>query len=270
MSTFEEHRGQLRAVAFRMLGSAAEADDILQEAWLRYSRSDTDGVANLGAWLTTVASRLCLDALRARTAQPLVPFVGIASSPEDEAVLTDQVGGALLVVLETLTPTERLAFVLHDMFSVPFAEIAEIIGKSTASAKMAASRARNRVKDASSSTTTDLDRQRRVADAFMAAARAGDFTALVAVLDPDVVLRVDFGKLPTVLQGAEHVARQALLYSAYASHHRPALVNGGVGIVTAPDGKVFSVMAFTIRADRIAAIDILADPERLARLDILL
>jgi RNA polymerase sigma factor (sigma-70 family) len=277
---FEVHRGRLRAVAYRMLGSLTEAEDAVQEAWLRLSRADAGGVENLGAWLTTVVSRLCLDALRSRAArreEPLDfhvpdPIVGRADDPEQQAVLADSVGIALLVVLETLTPAERLAFVLHDMFAVPFDEIAAVVDKTPAATKMLASRARKRIQHASTITDADLNRQREVADAFLVAARGGDFEALVAVLDPDVVLRADYGRLATdarkLLRGAEAVARQAIMFSAYSASARPAVVNGGAGLITAPDGKIFSVMAFTIRNGRIAGIDILADPDRLARLDI--
>jgi RNA polymerase sigma-70 factor (ECF subfamily) len=264
-----------------MLGSLTEAEDAVQEAWLRLSRADVSGVTNLGAWLTTVVSRLCLDALRSRTARREDSFADVRvpdpvvsrlDDPEQQAVIADSVGIALLVVLETLTPAERLAFVLHDMFAVPFDELAAIMDKTPSATKMLASRARRRIQHAATITDADLNRQRQVADAFLAAARGGDFEALVAVLDPDVVLRADYGGTGTdvrkFLRGAELVARQALMFARYSQTARPVLVNGEVGLINAPDGKLFSVMAFTIRGGRIAEIDILADPERLARLTV--
>ncbi|HEX2313218.1 MAG TPA: RNA polymerase sigma factor SigJ [Thermomonospora sp.] len=277
---FEAHRGHLRAVAYRMLGSLSEAEDAVQEAWLRLSRSDTRDVDNLAGWLTTVVGRVCLDMLRSRTSrreEPLDlrlpdPIVSRpdAVDPEDAALLADSVGLALLVVLETLAPAERLAFVLHDLFGVPFDEIAPIVGRSPAAARQLASRARRRVQGAAPVPDPDLGRQREVVDAFLTAARGGDFEALVSVLDPDVVARSDAGAMrpAAVLRGAETVARQALTFARIADVARPALINGAAGVVAAVEGRPMSVMAFTVRDGRITAIDILADPERLERLDL--
>src|ERR671921_571238 len=276
---FEEHRSHLRAVAYRMLGSISEADDAVQEAWLRLSRSETSGVENLGGWLTTVVGRVCLDMLRSRTSRRVVPLgeplgarvpeplVSRAEGidPEHEALLADSVGLALVVVLETLSPTERLAFVLHDMFSVPFEEIAPIVGRSPTAARQLASRARRRVRGADTSYEPDHTRQREVVDAFLAAARDGDFDALVAVLDPDVVLRSDRAALPAGVPREVHsapaVARRALVGRARAA--RPALVDGAVGVVVAPRGRLLMVLDFKIRAGKIVEIDAVADPERL-------
>jgi RNA polymerase sigma factor (sigma-70 family) len=284
---FEEHRTHLRAVAYRMLGSISEADDALQEAWLRLSRSETSGIENLGGWLTTVVARVCLDMLRSRRSRregPLGVYVpepivsrqdGI--DPEQEALLADSVGLALLVVLETLSPAERLAFVLHDMFAMPFEEIAPLVGRSEVAARQLASRARRRVRGAAHSPDADLTRQREVVDAFLAAARDGDFEALVAVLDPDVVLRSDGGVLRAGLtrevRGAAAVAEQALNFSKFirSARARPALVNGAAGVVSwSPDGRQIAVMGFTVRHGKIVEIDILADPERLSQLDLAL
>ncbi|MFC6880883.1 MULTISPECIES: RNA polymerase sigma factor SigJ [Actinomadura] len=277
---FEAHRTHLRAVAYRMLGSLSEAEDAVQEAWFKLERSDTSGVRNLGGWLTTVVGRVCLDMLRSRTSRredPLEarmpdPIISAAdgADPEQEALLADSVGLALLVVLETLGPAERLAFVLHDLFGVPFDEIAPIVGRNPAAVRQLASRARRRVQGAAPVPDADLARQRRVVEAFLAAARDGDFDALVAVLDPDVVARADTGPLrpATVARGAEAVARQALTFARTAPLARHALVNGAAGIVSAKGGRLVSVMAFAIRDGRIAEIDILADPERLDRLDL--
>jgi RNA polymerase sigma factor (sigma-70 family) len=279
---FEEHRTHLRAVAYRMLGSLSEADDAVQEAWLRLSRSDDAGIDNLGGWLTTVTARVCLNMLRSRRTrreEPLDVHVpdpivdrADASDPEHEALLADSVGLALLVVLETLTPAERLAFVLHDMFAVPFDEIAPVVGRSPTAARQLASRARRRVRGAAPTPEQDLARQREVVDAFLAASRAGDFDALLEVLDPDIVLRADGGAarpdLTTVIRGAEAVAAQARRFESLAPHARPALVNGAPGAVVAPEGRPFSVLGFTVADGRIVAIDILADPERLERLDL--
>jgi len=278
---FDGHRTHLRAVAYRMLGSLSEADDAVQEAWLRLSRSDTGAVENLGGWLTTVVGRVCLDMLRSRTArreQPLDthmpdPIVSRedGTDPEHEALLGDSVGLALLVVLDTLAPAERLAFVLHDMFAVPFDEIAPMLGRTANSAAQLASRARRRVQGAAT-PNVDLARQREVVDAFFAAARAGDFDALLAVLDPDVVLRSDGGvvrpKASQVVRGAAAVAGQAFTYTRLSPFVRPALVNGVAGIVVAPGGRPFSVMAFVVRNGKIVEIDGLADPERLHALDL--
>jgi RNA polymerase sigma-70 factor (ECF subfamily) len=263
-----------------MLGSLAEADDAVQEAWLRLSRSDPDGIENLGGWLTTVVARVCLNMLRSRTTRredPLdvrVPDVIISpaegADPEQQAVLADSVGLALLVVLETLAPTERLAFVLHDMFGVPFEEIGGIIERSPAAARQLASRARRRVRGQAPVPDPDLARQREVVDAFFAAARDGDFGALVAVLDPDVVLRADGGSgrpgLTTIVRGAETVARRALTFASMAPAARPVLVNGAPGVVVIRDGRPVSVMGFTVVHGRIVEIDSVVDPERLSQL----
>jgi RNA polymerase sigma-70 factor (ECF subfamily) len=276
---FESHRPHLRAVAYRMLGSLAEADDAVQEAWLRLSRSDTTGVTNLGGWLTTVVARLCLDQLRGRATrreEPLGvhvpdPVVGRAegTDPEQAALITDAVGLALFVVLETLTPAERVAFVLHDTFAVPFAEIAPLLDRSPDAVKQLASRARRRVRQEVPAPGGDLVRQRKVADAFSAAARGGDLAGLLAVLDPDVVLRADYGSAAASksVRGAETVARQALTFAQFARTGRPVLVNGAPGVITSKDGEAFAILAFTIDGDRILAIDILADPVRLRRLN---
>ena len=279
---FEQNRAHLHAVAYRMLGSPSEADDAVQEGWLRLSRADTNEVENLGGWLTTVVARVCLDMLRSRKARREdslsvhVPDPILSRDPgidpEREAVLADSVGLALLVVLEMLAPAERLAFVLHDMFGVPFEEIAPMVDRSPDAARQLASRARRRVQGAAAVPDTDLAGQRRVVDAFFAAARDGDFDALVAVLDPDIVLRSDGGtqrpEVSVIRRGAETVARQALMFSNLSPFVRPALVNGAAGVVVAPDGQAFSVMAFTVAGGKIVAIDVLADPERLAHLDL--
>jgi RNA polymerase sigma factor (sigma-70 family) len=284
---FEENRAHLRALAYRMLGSISEAEDAVQETWLRLSRSDTSSVENLGGWLTTVVGRVCLDMLRSRRSRrdgPLgvhvpEPIVSRADGldPEREALLGDSVGLALLVVLETLSPAERLAFVLHDMFGVPFDEIAPIVGRSEVATRQLASRARRRVQGATPVPDADLRRQRAVVDAFLAAARDGDFDALVAVLDPDVVLRSDGGILRAGLsrevRGAAALAGQALTFSKFvrSARTRPALVNGGAGVISwSPEGQLFSVMGFTVRHGKIVEIDILADPERLRHLDLAL
>jgi RNA polymerase sigma factor (sigma-70 family) len=280
---FEGHRGHLRAVAYRMLGSVTEADDALQESWLRLSRSDTSGVDNLGGWLTTVVARVCLDMLRSRKSrreEPLgahlpEPIVSREDGvdPEHEALLADSVGLALLVVLETLAPAERLAFVLHDMFAVPFDEIAPIVGRSPAAARQLASRARRRVQGAAPAPDVDLARQRQVVDAFLAASRGGDFEALVALLDPDVVLRVDRGAVrpgaSREVRGAAAVAAQVLTFAPrLARFARPALVNGAAGYVVAPRGRPLAVTGFTVANGKIVAMDVLADPARLRELDL--
>jgi RNA polymerase sigma factor (sigma-70 family) len=281
---FEEHRTHLRAVAYRMLGSLSEADDAVQEAWLRLSRSDPNAIENLRAWLTTVVARVSLNVLRSRRSrreEPLgvdvhvpEPIISRADGvdPEHEALLADSVGLALLVVLETLSPAERLAFVLHDMFAVPFDEIAPMVGRTPTAARQLASRARRRVHGAPTVPDADLTRQREVVDAFFAAARRGDFDALVAVLDPDIVLRADGGTLrpddTRVVRGAEQVARRALMFAGLSPYVRPALVNGVAGVVVAPHGQPFSVMGFTVVGGRIVAIDALSDPERLRELDL--
>ncbi|MEV0294948.1 sigma-70 family RNA polymerase sigma factor [Nocardia sp. NPDC050710] len=277
---FEEHRARLRAMAYRMLGSLSDADDAVQEAWLRLSRSDADDVENLAGWLTTVVGRVCLDMLRARASRREQPFgvhvpdpiVSRADRPDPEyqALLDDSVGLALLVVLDTLGPAERVAFVLHDMFVVPFAEIAPVVGRSADSAAQLASRARRRVQD-SPAPDADINRQREVLDAFMSAARGGDFDALVAALDPEVVLRADRGAHggSRKLRGSRAVAEQALAFSAsMAPFACPVLVNGAVGLVAIPGDEPFSVMGFTVTGGRIVAIDILADPDRLRCLDL--
>jgi RNA polymerase sigma-70 factor, ECF subfamily len=277
---FEEHRSRLRAVAYRMLGSLSEADDAVQEAWLRLSRTDASEVENLGGWLTTVVARVSLNMLRSRKVrreEPIgvhmpEPIVDRADGidPEHEALLADSIGLALLVVLETLSPTERLAFVLHDIFGVPFDEIAPIVDRSPEAARQLASRARRRIQGENTVPDADLDTQREVVDAFLAAAREGDFEALLEVLAPDVVLRADFGPLggSRELRGARAVAGQALFYSRMGLVTRPALVNGALGAVSTRDGEPFAVGGYTIRGGKIVEIDILADPARLRRLDL--
>ena len=274
---FEQHRAHLRAVAYRMLGSVTEAEDAVQEAWLRLNRSGAEA-DNLRAWLTTVVARVCLDMLRARRArrEELVgtwlpePIVSLDPSgdPEHEALVADSVGLALLVVLETLTPAERLAFVLHDMFGVPFEEIAEVVDRSPAAARQLASRARRRVRGASPVPDADLAAQREIVDAFLAASRAGDFETLVEVLDPDVVFHVDTGRAdrPTVT-GAAAVARMILARGTpLAPLARPAIVNGAAGAFVAVGGKPFAVVGFTVSGGRIAEIDVIADPRKLVGL----
>ena len=277
---FQAHGTHLRAVAYRMLGSLSEADDALQESWLRVSRAGAGDVDNLGGWLTTVVARTCLDMLRSRTArreEPLgvhVPDPIISRQdtldPEEEALLADSVGLALLVVLEQLAPAERLALVLHDTFAVPFDQIAAILERSPAAARQLASRARRRVRASATLPDADLAHQRKVVDAFLAAARNGDLDALIAVLDPDVVVRADWGGVHAgasrILRGAAAVAEQALDFSRRATDGRPALVNGTAGVVVAARGQLVAVMGFTVRGDRIVEIDILADPGRLQHL----
>jgi RNA polymerase sigma-70 factor (ECF subfamily) len=280
---FETHRAHLRAVAYRMLGSASEAEDAVQEGWIRLARTDVREVENLRAWLTTVVARVCLDMLRTRTSRredPLDtyvpdPVIGRApADPESDAMVADSVGLALLVVLETLEPAERLAFVLHDVFGMTFDEIAPIVDRSADAARQLASRARRRVQNTAPKADHDLRQQRRVVDAFMAAAQKGDFEGLVAVLDPDIVLRADGGALKgasRVVRGASAVAAQAAMFSSsrvgLSSHL--VLVNGHLGFVSRrPDGRLFSVMGFTIANGKIVEMDILADPERLSRLDL--
>jgi RNA polymerase sigma factor (sigma-70 family) len=277
---FEQHRPRLRAVAYRMLGSLTEADDAVQDAWLRVSRTDTSDVENLQAWLTTIVARVALNMLRARRTrreQPLdvhVPDPVIDSAdgpdPEHEALLADSVGLALLVVLETLTPPERLAFVLHDMFGIPFEEIAPIVERSPEAARQLASRARRRVRGRAPVPDADLAAQWEVVEAFQAAARNGDFEALVAVLHPEVVLRADGGLTGRSqhLRGAEAVAGQALLWSRVDLILQRALVNGVPGVVAIRDGRPFSVGAFTVKGGKIVEIDFLVDPDRVARLDL--
>jgi RNA polymerase sigma factor (sigma-70 family) len=269
---FEAHRGRLRAIAYRMLGSLADADDAVQETWLRLSQVDATEVHNLSGWLTTVLARICLDLLRSRTARreepldvhvpdPVVEFG--PPSPEDEALVADSIGLALLVVLDTLTPAERLAFVLHDVFAVPFEQIATVLDRSPGAAKQLASRARRRVQGAPS-LDPDTGRQRALVDAFLAAARDGDFDALLAVLDPDVVLRADGGRHgpSALLRGAPAVAGQVLQYANLARFARPALVNGTAGLVSMPAGRPVAVLGMTVWDGRITEIDILADRDR--------
>ncbi|MFB7442700.1 sigma-70 family RNA polymerase sigma factor [Streptomyces sp. RLB3-17] len=280
---FQEHRGRLRAVAYRMLGSLSEADDAVQEVWLKLGRTDVGEIRNLAGWLTTVVGRVCLDLLRTRAArreEPLDTYVPdpLVSpleriDPEQEVLLADSVGLALLVVLETLEPAERLAFVLHDMFAVPFDDIAPVVGRSSAATRQLASRARRRVRGAAApEPELDPARQKLVLDAFLAASRAGDFEALVSVLHPDVVLRVDSGVLvggaaaSKVVHGATGVAQQALMFRQFAEFSRLALVNGAVGVVTAPEGRPLSVMGVTISDGRVVEMYILADPARLSDL----
>jgi RNA polymerase sigma factor (sigma-70 family) len=279
---FEQHRTRLRAVAYRMLGSLSEADDAVQEAWLRLGRTDASEIENLGGWLTTVVARVSLNMLRSRNSrreeplgvrmpEPIVDRAG-GTDPEHEALLADSVGLALLVVLETLSPAERLAFVLHDMFAVPFDEIAPIVDRSPDAARQLASRARRRVRAENAVPDADPDAQREVVEAFLAAARDGDFDRLLAVLDPDVVLRADLGLLPAggsrEVRGAAAVAGQALTFSRLGLVMRPALINGAAGVVSTRAGQPFSVGGVTVKGGRIVAIDILADPQRLRRLDL--
>ncbi|MBK3573325.1 RNA polymerase sigma factor SigJ [Streptomyces sp. MBT65] len=281
---FEEHRGRLRAVAYRMLGSVPEAEDAVQETWLKLSRTDADEIRNLGGWLTTVVGRVCLDLLRSRTArreepidETFVPDPVIRPltelDPEEEVVHADSVGLALLVVLETLEPAERLAFVLHDMFAVPFDDIAPIVERGSAATRQLASRARRRVQGANLSKAPDLARQREIVEAFLAAAREGDFDALVALLHPDVALRADAGTLlrgaaaSKAIRGARTVAEQALTFAPFARFAQLALVNGSVGVVNAPEGQLLSVMGVTVVDGLITEMYILSDPDRLARLD---
>ena len=273
---FEAHRPHLRAVAYRMLGSFAEAEDAVQEAWLRLNRTAADPAAdavdNLGGWLTTVVARIALDVLRSRSSRREEPLdrlpdpvvTAVDADPERSAVLADSVSLALLIVLQTLTPAERLVFVLHDLFAVPFEEIARFVDRSPAAARQLASRARRRVRGRAPGPDADLPRQQEVVAAFLAASRGGDLDALLAVLDPDITLRVDQGAGVRVVHGAATVAGQALTYARFAPAGRPAVVNGGAGVVTAVDGRVVSVLAATVRQGRIVAIDILADRDRLA------
>lgn len=278
---FEEHRAHLRTVAYRMLGSVSDADDAVQESWIRLGRTDAGDIANLRGWLTTVVARVCLDMLRTRTARredPLDvhvpdPIVTRADgNPESDAMLADSVGLALLVVLETLEPAERLAFVLHDAFGMTFDEISPIVDRSPVAARQLASRARRRVQEQAAKPDPDLRQQRHVVDAFLAAARAGDVQGLVAVLDPNVVLRADGGAIKgmsRVVRSADAVAAQATTFSMSGLSNHVVLVNGNIGLVSRrPDGRPFSVLGFTIAGGRIVEIDILADPERVGRLDL--
>jgi RNA polymerase sigma-70 factor (ECF subfamily) len=277
---FEERRTRLRAVAYRMLGSLSEADDAVQEAWLRLNRTDADAIENLDGWLTTVVARVSLNMLRARKTRQEEPLEGQlpepildradGMNPEHEALLADSVGLALLVVLETLSPPERLAFVLHDMFAVPFEEIAPIVNRSPQAARQLASRARRRVQGEGKVPDADLETQRRVVDAFLAASRVGDFERLLVVLDPHVVLRADRGAAgpSQVIRGARAIADQALFFSQLGLEMRPVLVNGAVGMVTFREGEPFSLGAVTVRGGKIVELDFLADPERLRELDL--
>jgi RNA polymerase sigma factor (sigma-70 family) len=275
---FEEHRSRLRGVAYRMLGSLSEADDAVQEAWLRLSRTDSDAIENMGGWLTTVVARVSLNMLRSRDARREEPLAGRlpdplvdrkdGMSPEHEALLADSVGLALLVVLETLSPPERLAFVLHDIFAVPFDEVAPIVDRSPEAARQLASRARRRVRAERTAPDADLETQREVVDAFLAAAREGDFDRLVTVLDPDVVLRQDFGSSAREIRGAAAVARRARGYAQIGLDIRPALINGVAGAVAFRHGQPFSIGAFTVRNSKIVELDFLVDPERLRELDL--
>jgi RNA polymerase sigma-70 factor (ECF subfamily) len=274
---FQEHRGHLKAVAYRMLGSLAEAEDAVQDAWLRLSRSDTKEIDNLEAWLTTVVARVCLNVLRSRNVrreQPISvhlpdPLISREDrvDPEQEALLADSVGLALQVVIDTLSPAERLAFVLHDMFDVPFERIAEMVGRSPDAARQLASRARRRVRGTAPTPDTDMAEQRRVVDAFFAAARGGNFDALVALLDPDVVVRLDGGAarpaISRVVRGAEVVARGAIAYARARAEVQPALVNGAAGVVIFEGGVPVTIMGFTVSAGRIVEIDSISDPNRL-------
>src|SRR5436190_7373010 len=284
---FEAHRAHLRAVAYRMLGSMSEADDAVQDAWLRLARADTTAVDNLGGWLTTVVARLCLDRLRARTArreepmgvhlpEPIVSSPDASPDPEQQAILADSVGLAMLIVLETLTPAERLAFVLHDTFGLPFEEIAPIVGRTPVAARQLASRARRRVRGAAAEGEHAVpdDRQRELVEAFLAAARGGDFRALLQILDPDAVVRADAGDgagpfgPSREISGAEAVASSALAFRNLAPGAHRATVNGGPGFVVLSQGRPFAVLGFSFRNDAIAEIDILIDPARLAQLDL--
>ena len=276
---FEEHRAHLRGVAYRMLGSVSEAEDAVQEGWIRLGRSDVAGVENLRAWLTTVVARVCLDMLRTRTSRredsldthvPDPVITRADANPESDAMRADSVGLALLVVLETLEPAERLAFVLHDVFGMTFDEIAPVVDRSAVAARQLASRARRRVQGRAPTADRDLRQERRVVDAFLAAAQEGNFERLVAVLDPDIVLRADGGALAglsRVVRGASAVASQAATFSKSGLTNQLVLVSGHLGFVSRrPDGRVFSVMGFTIAGGKVVEIDILADPERLRRL----
>jgi RNA polymerase sigma factor (sigma-70 family) len=280
---FERCRAHLRAVAFRMLGSAAEADDAVQAAWLRASRADASAVANVPGWLTTIVGRVCLDVLRTRRRrrEDLVELADLEAAvavaepdPEEQAVLAESVGLALLVVLDALGPAERVAFVLHDLFAVPFAEIAEIVDRSPVAAKQLASRARRRVHGAATAPAADLARQREVVDAFLAASRAGDLGALLAVLAPDVVRRADRvalrGRPPTEVRGAREVAQETLANAGRARSARAVLVDGALGVVVAPRGRLLVVLRLVIDGDRVTEIDVVGEPARLAQLHLAL
>jgi len=279
---FEENRGHLRGVAYRMLGSLSEAEDAVQESWLRLSRSDSDNIDNLGGWLTTVVARVCLDMLRSRKLrqedslndQPSEPAAvdKRRSDPEQEALLADSVGLALLVVLDRLNPAERLAFVLHDLFDLSFDEIAPIVGRTSAATRQLASRARRQVRGVATMPEANLAQQREVVTAFLAALRGGDFEGLVAVLDPDLVVHIDENALapgiPREMRGARNWAKQAIALSRGARFTQPALIDGVVGVIVAPRGRLFRVLRFTITNGKISQVDVVADPERLNKLDL--
>jgi RNA polymerase sigma factor (sigma-70 family) len=281
---FVANRGRLRGVAYRMLGSLTEAEDAVQEAWLRLDRTGSEGIENLDGWLTTVVARVCLDMLRSRTSRREESLdsetakpdtntrANSATDPEQESLLAESVGLALLVVLETLEPAERLAFVLHDMFAVPFQEIAGILGRSAEAARQLASRARRRVQGADRTAAADLKQQKEIIDAFLAALRAGDFQALVALLDPEVVVRADavaaVGGVAREFQGAEAWARQAIAFSRGARFAQAALVDGSVGLVVAPRGRLFRVLRFTLQDSKILEVEIVGDADRLRQLDL--
>ena len=279
---FEENRGHLRAVAYRMLGSLNEADDAVQESWLRLNRSDANDIENLGAWLTTVVARVCLDMLRSRISRREESFDEQVSepvtmphafpNPEQEALLADSVGLALLVVLDRLTPAERLAFVLHDMFAVSFEEISAIVGRSPDAARQLASRARRRVQGAEPVSKTGLGEQRQVVNAFLTALRSGDFERLIAVLDPDVVVHIDEAAgrpgAPREIRGAHNFAKGAVTFAQIAHQVEPRLINGDVGLAWAPDGKLSRVLAFSFKDGKIAQVEIIADAARLEKLDL--
>jgi RNA polymerase sigma factor (sigma-70 family) len=271
---FEAHRPRLRVLAYQTLGSTSEADDAVQEAWLRLSRTDPGSIENLGGWLTTVVARVCLNMLAARRDEPVgvvLPESAVSdtdgSGPEHEALLADSIGPALLVILHTLAPAERLAFVLHDIFAVPFDEIAAIVGRSPAAARQLASRARRRVQDVAPVTGTDLPRQRAITDAFLIAARNGDFDALLEALDQDVVVRSNGTE---VVRGAAAVATRAFPFSRIAQVSLPAVINGAVGIITAADRKPVTLVGFTITGAKITAIDLIDNPRRIAETDLAL
>jgi RNA polymerase sigma factor (sigma-70 family) len=276
---FEEHRGRLRAIAYRILASRSEADDAVQEAWLRFSRSNTAGVDDLGSWLTTVVSRVCLNMLQARKSRPQPPAdadlpepaaVSDEVDPEYQALLSDSVGLALLVVLDTLTPAERVAFVLHDVFAIPFDEIARILGRSPAATRQLASRARAHVQDRDSAGETDPVRQAELVDAFLGAARTGDFDALLALLDPDVVLRADEHAVALGAAAESRGPEQVAEFSRYARGGRHALLDGAAALVWMPGGRLRVVWAFTTTRNRITAIELIADPARLPELDLVI
>jgi RNA polymerase sigma factor (sigma-70 family) len=270
---FEAHRPRLRAVAYRTLGSVGEADDAVQETWLRLSRSDPGRIENLGGWLTTVVARVCLNMLQARRDEPVgmhLPETAVSDAdgidPETQALLADSIGPALLVILHTLAPAERLAFVLHDMFAVPFDDIAPIVGRSPAAVRQLASRARRRIQGAAPHLGTDLTRQRAIADAFLAAARSGDFDALLGALDPDVVVRSNGAEIS--VRGAVAVAARAVTGLRFAQVSLPALINGAVGVIQAAEGRPISLIAFTITGAKIVAIDLIDNPGRIAEADL--